>query len=545
MKTKRCRAVMIIGLAVFLASHASAQAPPFAWAKHIAGTTNDDDELAVGLAIDSAGNLYVTGWFDGTNDFGGSILTNTPGGGQDIFVAKYTSTGTNLWARQAGSDLARRDGGRGIGVDSVGNAYVTGEFSGSANFDGSILSGSTRDNFFLAKYDSDGTIQWVRQSTGARSHYGTGIAVDGAGNCHAVGYIDDFSTVTFDGDTSLSNTNSGYGTFLVKYDSDGDAKWAQLISSPEQSYCTSVAVDGGGNVYVAGAFQVSLLIGDTNLTSAGGENGFFAKFNSTGDFLWVRQLRTSSYGGDPAVVAVDDSGGAYVAGGFGVDPGDTICFGSSLCLTNIGGGFPEGGIGDAFLVKYDGATGVPQWAVRSGGTNADAFLGVSTDSQGNVYAGGAFGGTGVPGGFYAVVAKYDMNGVRQWMQSSTGTNGALIFAKPAVDAAGNCYAAGWFQSNAVFGTTPLTGRGYWDFFVTKVGTAPLPLSLGIQWDDFEPRLNVIGDIGTRFALEYVPALATNQWQALFTNTLVTSPFILTNETRVASPTGFYRARVVP
>ena len=66
--------------------------------------------------------------------------------------------------------------------------------------------------------------------------------------------------------------------------------------------------------------------------------------------------------------------------------------------------------------------------------------------------------------------QYDTNGVAQWTQSSTGTNGALAWAGPPVDAGGNCYIAGWFKTNVVFGNNTLTGKGYWDFFLAKIGT---------------------------------------------------------------------------
>ena len=126
----------VLAGAIFLAAcwpgNASAQASPFQWAKRVASTTNTDNELSIGMTLDSQGNCYVTGWFDGTNDFGGVTLTNKSGGGQDIFVAKYNSTGALQWARRAGGDSpnipgirdAGRDAGRGIGVDSAGNVGI-------------------------------------------------------------------------------------------------------------------------------------------------------------------------------------------------------------------------------------------------------------------------------------------------------------------------------------------------------------------------------------------------------------------------------------
>ena len=71
--------------------------------KRVASTTSCDDELSIGLVIDSATNVCVTGWFDGTNDLGGIVLTNKSGGGQDIFVAKYDSSG--LLLRQTADEV--------------------------------------------------------------------------------------------------------------------------------------------------------------------------------------------------------------------------------------------------------------------------------------------------------------------------------------------------------------------------------------------------------------------------------------------------------
>src|ERR1051326_5883918 len=124
------------------ATPARAQTPTFQWVKRVASTVNEDHEFAIGLAKDNANNLYVTGWFDGTNDFGdGVMLTNTAGGGQDIFVCKYNSAGALQWARRAGGDSPERDGGRGIGVDNAGNVYVTGELVGDADFGVTNLAG--------------------------------------------------------------------------------------------------------------------------------------------------------------------------------------------------------------------------------------------------------------------------------------------------------------------------------------------------------------------------------------------------------------------
>jgi hypothetical protein len=209
-----------------------------------------------------------------------------------------------------------------------------------------------------------------------------------------------------------------------------------------------VILDGVGNVYAAGEFKVSVSIGTNTFTNSGEKDGFVAKFNSAGDFQWAQQMSGAS---DAAVlgVSVDGSGNLYVTGGFGNVAGDTISFAPSIILTTIGGGLGDSGVGDAFLARYDGLTRTPQWAVRAGGGNGDAYTGVATDSKGNVYVGGGTGGTGLLdgfNGFNAIVSKYDTNGTLQWTQSSLGPDGALVFGGPVVDADGNSYVAGWFHT---------------------------------------------------------------------------------------------------
>jgi hypothetical protein len=115
--------------AALLASSAQAQ---FHWAKRIASTAIPDTELSIGMTLDSQGNAYVTGWFDGTNDFGGVVLTNRGAGGPDLFVAKSAPSGGLQWARRAGSATAGRKVACEMGGNNAGEAYAAGGYSGIA-----------------------------------------------------------------------------------------------------------------------------------------------------------------------------------------------------------------------------------------------------------------------------------------------------------------------------------------------------------------------------------------------------------------------------
>ena len=187
MKHLTVRAIILntIICAALLASSAQAQ---FVLSERIAGIADwPEDEPDIGLALDTNDNCYVTGFFDGTNDFGGITLTNESVGGPDMFVAKYNATGTLQWVQRAGGTSVNY--GRGIGVDTNGNVYATGGYSGSAKFGSINLTAPSGEEFFLAKYNNAGAVQWVKSSTGGSDNvYGIGLTVDGAGeNSYALG----------------------------------------------------------------------------------------------------------------------------------------------------------------------------------------------------------------------------------------------------------------------------------------------------------------------------------------------------------------------
>ena len=115
------------------------------WIRQI-GTPSDD--IGSGVAVDSSGNVYVTGWTDG------NLVPLTNLVGEDFFLSKYNSSGTQQWVKQIGTVASTNESGRGVAVDSSGNVYVTGQTSGA-------LSGSNAGSgdIFLMKYDTSGNLQ--------------------------------------------------------------------------------------------------------------------------------------------------------------------------------------------------------------------------------------------------------------------------------------------------------------------------------------------------------------------------------------------------
>jgi len=134
---------LFFGLSAMLA--VAAELPPdFLWTRRAGGS---DMDTGCGVAVDGSGNVFVTGYFIGTNMFGTTNLISS--GAEDVFVAKYDSAGTLLWARKAGGSAY--DEGRAIAVDAAGNAFVAGLFQGTASFGATNLSSSGQSDIFLAK----------------------------------------------------------------------------------------------------------------------------------------------------------------------------------------------------------------------------------------------------------------------------------------------------------------------------------------------------------------------------------------------------------
>ncbi|MFZ0829484.1 MAG: leucine-rich repeat protein [Verrucomicrobiia bacterium] len=463
---------LITGLGLFLESSAQAQ---FQWSQRIASsTTLPNGEPDLGMCLDTNGNCYVTGWFDGTNSFGGVTLTNKSVGGTDIFVAKYNTTGALQWAQRAGGSPGNLNNGRGIGVDTNGNVYFAGCVYGPADFGGINLPASSTEIFFLAKYDSAGTVQWVQQGIGGNDVNGNGLAVDSAGNSYALVFADNGDTISF-GSTNVTtpsdfDENYDASMILVKYDNTGAVKWAQVMGGYGETYACKVTVDTIGNVYVSGEFDENVTIGTSNLVVSplgATKNMFLAKFNSSGLLIWVQHPIGGNPGGGDGGLAVDQAGNIYVPN-FISSP---INFGG-ISLTNTA-------TYNACLAKYN-SSGVIQWARLAGGTNLNVYnvyFDNALDSAGNVYAGGGLSsGAGGNNGFpVAVVSKYNPTGTLQWTYSANGQPASPLSSavcRSAVNSAGNCFLAGLYQTTTTLGTNTLQPQEAWNFFLAVTVTNP-------------------------------------------------------------------------
>jgi uncharacterized delta-60 repeat protein len=236
------------------------------WQRTFGGGSSD---FGYGIAIDSSGNCYVTGY------------TNSAGAGSsDLLITKYNTSGTYQWQRVLGSVDSEQ--GRGIAVDSSGNCYVTGYTNGAG---GGIL------YLLIAKYNTSGAIQWQRILGSTNATFGYGIAVDSSGNCYVTG-------------STNSTGAGGYDVLIAKYNTSGTIQWQRVLGSVNSDQGQGIAVDSSGNCYVAGY---------TDGAGVGSYDVLIAKYNTSGTIQWQRVLGGTAsdegYG-----IAVDSSGNCYVAG---------------------------------------------------------------------------------------------------------------------------------------------------------------------------------------------------------------------------------------
>jgi hypothetical protein len=243
----------------------------FQWVNNFGGINND---VGLGIDIDSSGNSYITGYFQNTVNFGG--INKTSAGGYDIFVLKLNSSSALQWVNNFGG--INNDVGLGIDIDSSGNSYITGYFQNTVNFGGINKTSAGGSDIFALKLDSSSALQWVNNFGGTSADVGYGIAVDSSGNTYISGYFE--GTVNFGG---INKTSAGGSDiFALKLDSSSALQWVNNFGGINYDVGLGIAIDSSGNSYITGYFQNTVNFGGGNVTSVGSTDIFVLKLNSSG-----------------------------------------------------------------------------------------------------------------------------------------------------------------------------------------------------------------------------------------------------------------------
>jgi len=345
------------------------------YSTYLGGSYNDQ---AYGIAVDSSGCAYITGFTSSSNFPTANPFQGTKGGSYDVFVTKLTAAGNALSYSTflgGGGD----DYGYGIAVDSSGCAYVTGK-TPSYNFPITNAYDSSYNNntdVFVTKFTASGNaLSYSTFLGGSNIDYGYGIAVDSSGCAYVTGYTisSDFPTANAFQGTRPGNRD----VFITKFSAAGNAlSYSTYLggSSDDEGY--GVAVDNSGRLYVTGYTKSS------NFPTANAFQGTIGTYNdafATKLTAAGNALSYSTYlggnGGDTGYgIAVDSSGCAYVTGGTGSLNFPTV---NALQGTRSGGG-------DAFATKFTAAGNALFYSTYFGGSGDEPGHGIAVDSSGCAY----------------------------------------------------------------------------------------------------------------------------------------------------------------
>jgi hypothetical protein len=237
------------------------------WARRLGGTASDS---ANSVSTDSSGNIVVVGYYASNplNIFaanGTMAFTLAFDGGFDVFVVKYDSTGTPLWARRmagTGNDFVNS-----VSIDSSGNIVVGGQyasnpltiFAANGTTEFTTLTNSGSSDAFVVKYDSAGTPLWARRLVGTGGDGANSVNTDSSGNIVVAGYYASNPLTIYNADgatefTTLTNSG-GNDSFVVKYDSAGTPLWARRLGGTVNDSVNEISTDSSGNIVVAGGYS--------------------------------------------------------------------------------------------------------------------------------------------------------------------------------------------------------------------------------------------------------------------------------------------------
>jgi hypothetical protein len=397
--------------------------------------------------------------------------------------------------------------GSAITVDSSGNTYIGGTFTGNtADFDpgpGAQNLTATGWDMFLLKLDAAGNFVWVKHFVGSDGLAFSGpntIAVDNSGNIYIEGFFGT-SGGTIDFDPGSGVFNMGTGTngqntdiFVTKLNASGTFVWAKQLGGDDQDQSSSMSLDQSGNILITGYFKGTADFnpgtGVNNLTAVNSSgDAFIAKLDPNGDYLWAKSMGTADGGTRTQSIQTDMQGNVYTMGTFqgtiDADPGAGV---QNMVTEQSPSGWS---VINAFISKLD-ANGNYVWAKNTGAPyNINSTWispqSMSVDGFGNIYATGAFTDSidfdPGPGTDYLVsasagsadiyISKWDTTGNYQWTKGIGGSENELGW-RIKTDKYGNSYTYGAYygptdfdpSDMGIYEIIPATAQG--GIFVTKL-----------------------------------------------------------------------------
>lgn len=403
----------------------------FEWAKAMgaAGTEYGND-----IAVDANGNVCTVGPYQSaTVDFdpGPGVFNLTNGGNTASFIQKLDSNANFIWAKKIENIAGFSVVAYSVEIDLSGAIYVTGQFNGTADF-----------------------------------NPGPGV----------------FNLTNFSG-------ANGYDMFILKLDSNGDFLWAKQLGGLDSDIVYSLSLDAAANIYVTGYFKGTCDFDPGpavfNLTSAGDNDIFVAKFDVNGNFQWAKKVGGTA--SDKAIsIFADNTGNVLITGEF-LSP--FVDFNPGVGVFNLS----NSGVYDAFILKLDNA-GNFQWANKIGAAGSQAGRAITTDVNGNVLTCGFFQGTVDfdPGVNTSNLTAFGFSGIyNDIFVQKLDPSGNFLWAKQFGGATTS--GSAWSLKTDAFGGIYLTGnfKGVMDF---DPSNGVYNLNAGNDAKQFTLKLNSSGNL---------------------------------------------------
>lgn len=360
------------------------------WLKQFGGTGAEIH--TGGIAIDSLEMIYLTGSFEGSANYDSDTLTSN--GFSDIFLVKLDSQGDLQWKKRAGG--INPDWGIACTVGENGELYVTGQFGvdpsvppvqTEGEFDGTTILSNGGADVFLAKYDLNGNLNWVKPCGSVKSDLSSGVVIDDSGNVMISGAFNG-SQMQFD-NYQLPNISVGStisSAFVAKFDGAGTFSWANTLGSVNtggigfNSRVTSgeIQIDENNNSYIAGFFTGNLKTISQTVNTHGDMDMYLVSYDPQGNQRWVQAIGGGGFEDGLGILYDKKQSALLLTGTYN---GDAAIGGDTLAMVNGT---------DIFVASLDQA-GVLNWAISAGGTGHDLSNAIAIDKDDNIVITGDFG----------------------------------------------------------------------------------------------------------------------------------------------------------
>ena len=423
------------------------------WAKNIGGSKND---RIYSIAVADDGGIVIAENLTTTIEVESEKLD-----GNLLAKYKYQELANPVVTNAKSFGASSNDQINSVDATSDGGYIAGGYFYGTIQLENGVTlkSNGAKDGLII-KYNKNKQVEWVKNIGGSSDDNIQSIVATSDGGYIAGGYF--YGTIQVGDDTFTNSSNGDYG-LIIKYNSKGRVEWTNVISGWSnvsfQISINSVEATSDGGAIIGGKFDsITLNIGNKSLHTINVDDGFVAKYSSSGEAEWANVIGGSDSDYINSVAPTSDGGA--IAGGYFYS--SDIQVGNETLTNNSSSTYYP----DGLIIKYSNE-GVVEWAKNVGGSNADVIESVAPTSDGGYIAGGYFGSSSIQvenetltsnGSSDGLIIKYSSEGEVEWAKGIGGSSADYI-QSVAETSDGGYIVGGYFQSSSIqIGNETLTNN---------------------------------------------------------------------------------------